>query len=372
MNRDNQTLRILQYNTQKSREVMADAFSRHDIYDYDILAIQEPYRNPYHNTTYHPAKDHFSLLYFDHEDTRTCIFVNKRIDPSLWNIRHVNGDIGILHLTTANQESISIYNVYNEPAAESRTQTLEVLEQELKKEGPQQHILLLGDFNLHHPQWSGLLTRRPSRTANRLTETLLNARLWQLTPRGMKTHRSYNSNTTIDLAFATHTLREQLIHCKIAHGLDCDSDHLPISLHLNWAWRRAKIRKTRRWASTDVDKLRSVVQEEVHRLQSADLDTPDALDSQVTQLVQILTTAIDKSTPWNNPSPRAVPGFNKECKEACSETQRLRRRWQRSRLDEDRQAYNKARNAKGRLIAKHLKQAHRDRVTEAASTPKGL
>ena len=45
MKDDNQILKILQYNTQKSREVMAEAFRRHQIYDYDIIAVQEPYRN---------------------------------------------------------------------------------------------------------------------------------------------------------------------------------------------------------------------------------------------------------------------------------------------------------------------------------------
>lgn len=257
MNHDNRTLRILQYNTQKSREVMADAFSRQDIYGYDILAIQEPYRNPFQNTTYHPAKDRFHLLYFNSKDTRTCIFVNKRINPGSWNVRFINADVCILQLTTSDWGLFSIYNVYNEPVAESRTQTLKILEQEIKKKNIQDHILVVGDFNLHHPQWSAARAPRPTRAAHRLVEITSDAELWQLTPKGTKTHRSYKTDTTIDLAFATHTVKEQLLHCKVDYSLDCDSDHLPISISLNWKWTMATIRKTRQWASTDIKKLRS-------------------------------------------------------------------------------------------------------------------
>ena len=166
--------------------------------------------------------------------------------------------------------------------------------------------------------------------------------------------------------------KEQLIHCKTTHTMDCDSDHLPISIQFNWEWKRAIIRKTRQWAAMDTSKLRSTVRSGMQQARALNTTAPEALDRSVTQLIRILSDAIDKSTPWNNPSPRATLGFDGECKQACIETQRLRRRWQLSRLDEDWQAYKKARNYMGRLISKHLQQAHRAKVAEAASTPKGI
>lgn len=189
---------------------------------------------------------------------------------------------------------------------------------------------------------------------------------------GLKTHRWYTNDTTIDLTFATHTLREQLLQCKVAHELDCDSDHLPVSTWFNWNWKEATVRRTRRWAAMDVDKLRSIVQTEMHRAEPPSWDSVQALDDQTTHLIDTLTKAIDGSTPWNNPSPKALPGFDKECKDACTETQQLRRRWQTTRSEDDWQAYKKARNAKGRLIKKTLQQTHRAKITEAASTPQGM
>lgn len=274
---------------------------------------------------YHPAKDRFHLLYFDSRDTRTCIYVNKKIDLGTWNISYVNGDICVLHLNTLDGRHMRIYNVYSQPRGEPDIRTLETLEEELRREDSQRHVLLLGDFNLYHPQWSELRPQRPPRESHTLVNMTQNSCLWQVTPRGMKTHRLYCGDSTIDLAFAIYTLREQLLHCKIAYNLDSDSDHLPISVEFNWDWKQASVRKTRQWAATDTEKLRTTVQTGMCQIQPSDLDTAQGLDTLTARVVEVLTEAIDKSTPWNNPSPRALPGFNKDCKEACAETQRRRR-----------------------------------------------
>src|SRR5438046_41957 len=59
------TLRILQYNVIKSKDiVMAPLLHDQQIIEYDLLAIQEPWRNPFDNsTTHHRLKDHFHLIY---------------------------------------------------------------------------------------------------------------------------------------------------------------------------------------------------------------------------------------------------------------------------------------------------------------------
>lgn len=52
-----QELRVLQYNVQKSRDVvLASLFQDPRILEYDILAIYEPWRNPFTATSYHPLK----------------------------------------------------------------------------------------------------------------------------------------------------------------------------------------------------------------------------------------------------------------------------------------------------------------------------
>jgi hypothetical protein len=75
-------LRILQYNVQKSRDVvLASLFQDNKVLEYEILVIQEPWRNPFITTSYHPLKAHFQLTYLDDAATRLCFYINKRIDP---------------------------------------------------------------------------------------------------------------------------------------------------------------------------------------------------------------------------------------------------------------------------------------------------
>lgn len=79
----NRELRILQYNVRKLRDiVLADLFQKPRVLEYDILAIQEPWRNTFIATSYHPLKTHFQLAYLDNATTRVCFYINKRIDPS--------------------------------------------------------------------------------------------------------------------------------------------------------------------------------------------------------------------------------------------------------------------------------------------------
>ena len=59
MNRQDM-LKVLQYNVHKSKDkVMASLLWDPRIHEFDILAIQEPWRNPFTATTHHLAKDKF-------------------------------------------------------------------------------------------------------------------------------------------------------------------------------------------------------------------------------------------------------------------------------------------------------------------------
>ncbi|KAB8240722.1 hypothetical protein BDV35DRAFT_398368 [Aspergillus flavus] len=79
----------------------------------DVIAIQEPWRNPYSDTTHHPALGSHQLLYptaddADGQRARVALYISRKINPRTW--KH-----------TCPPEGINI---------------------------------ILGDFNLHHPAWS--------------------------------------------------------------------------------------------------------------------------------------------------------------------------------------------------------------------------
>ena len=52
--------------------------------EYDIIAIQEPWRNPFVEATHYLAKDVFYLCYPPNDakgrPARVCFFINKRLD----------------------------------------------------------------------------------------------------------------------------------------------------------------------------------------------------------------------------------------------------------------------------------------------------
>jgi hypothetical protein len=96
MNRHNR-LNILQYNVRKSRDmVMASLLRDPRIHDFDLIAIQEPWKNPYTTTTHHPVKNRFHLCYPTGDIggiARVCFFINKKMDQARWRFEERTRDV---------------------------------------------------------------------------------------------------------------------------------------------------------------------------------------------------------------------------------------------------------------------------------------
>ncbi|KAM3547744.1 hypothetical protein ARSEF4850_009829, partial [Beauveria asiatica] len=369
--RRHRELRILQYNVQKSKDiVLASLFSDSRVLEYDILAIQEPWRNPYIDTTYHPLKKHFRLTYLADSGTRVCFYIHRRLDPSTWAVSHISRDIVTFTIhNPLTGTSVCIFNVYNEVT----TDTLRTLANTLRAVDQHHEIIVMGDFNLRHPLWS--TTHRSAETGPNAQDLLIiieDFELQLLTEPGMPTHRWNGGISTIDLTFATHQLASRVIRCKIDRRLDCDSDHLPIGLTINWNWQPAATERKRLWSRTDAKILRQTVLDHLPLHVSLELEDEESIDAHVTQIISALEAGIEASTPWSNPSPHSIAGFNQECKDICTEVQQLRRKWQRTRQDNDYEAYRQARNRKGRHIQKALRNNFRQRVEESSSSQSGL
>jgi hypothetical protein len=61
---------------------MIDLFHEPRIEKYDIIAVQEPWRNRYNYATYCPRDCSFVVVDSCQEGSRVCIFVNKRLPLS--------------------------------------------------------------------------------------------------------------------------------------------------------------------------------------------------------------------------------------------------------------------------------------------------
>ena len=62
-------------------------------------------------------------------------------------------------------------------------------------------------------------------------------------------------------------------------SLDCDSDHLPIAVAIDWSWQPATPSRKRLWAKTNLSLLRQTVQDRLVRVPDAtELQDKDHID----------------------------------------------------------------------------------------------
>jgi hypothetical protein len=148
------TLRILQYNVQKSKNRVMVLLLEGLGTLYDIIAIQEPWLNPVVETTYCPQSGLYHLVFPQGGRARICLYINKRIPLAKW---HLYEELDYCRVRIDTQQGpITIHNVYSEipesyATIEWNTPIWSMLQ---AAQAPGQH-LIVGDFNLHYPLWGG-------------------------------------------------------------------------------------------------------------------------------------------------------------------------------------------------------------------------
>src|ERR1700716_576332 len=213
-------LQILQYNMHKRKDIMALLVNSPDAQNYDILAIQEPWVNPFHPATYCPSSSPF-IPVFGNQSKRSCLLVNRKLNPNCWEA-HISGpDLCSIRLHNHN-ETVWVHSTYSQPPgsfsieASQYNNPLELLHQLFNDHPDHQHITV-GDFNLHHPLWAGIHAPAAHTAADRLIEVMIEESTAQLlTPPGLITFPTTRGGTTIDLAFATEEISNRLLECRIA------------------------------------------------------------------------------------------------------------------------------------------------------------
>jgi Reverse transcriptase (RNA-dependent DNA polymerase)/Endonuclease-reverse transcriptase len=228
-------LKIAQYNVHKRKDIMILLSAHQDTAKYDILAIQEPAKNPTMHATYCDPKSAFRPLYPTNRHTRACFLVNKRLPLAHWTVEFPGPDVAILTLRLPGR-TVTVTNIYSQPRPMDQTDgesPIYGLAGILQREG--EHVLL-GDFNLHHPLWSRDTETRTSQMALNLLAITGKANLELITPPGLVTWRrsaTSHSQSTIDLTFLSETLSQHLVSCQVDNSIHHGSDHLPIATQLS-------------------------------------------------------------------------------------------------------------------------------------------
>lgn len=191
---------------------MIPLFDQQNTLLYDILAIQEPWKNLFQNTTNHRLSQYFELAYLSDQNTRVCFFINKRLALSAWTVTHHSNNFSTLRLQTVNDRVIYIHNIYNPCRGSSDPSSLPLLRQIMASVGHESEQIVIRDFNLHHPSWEGADVQA-DQEADELILLTKEFEMEQVFPRSTITWRRADSQSTIDLIFMTPLLRESLIQC---------------------------------------------------------------------------------------------------------------------------------------------------------------
>jgi hypothetical protein len=81
------TFRLLQYNIHKSKNTVAvPLLADPCIKEFHILAIQEPWNNPYVRTSYNPSSSNFWLVVQECQATRVAFYISKDIPTTSWSV----------------------------------------------------------------------------------------------------------------------------------------------------------------------------------------------------------------------------------------------------------------------------------------------
>jgi exonuclease III len=376
--RDTTSLTILQYNVRNERvRTMIPLLADSNIQDFDVIAIQEPWRNPSVPTTLSSSQSGFHLLYRPGGDTRVCFYVNDKLDTNSWDVEYPTADICTLKLKIkglgGGTDTVRIHNVYNpSPASYASRDSPSTLSAVLRSlDGAiADHHVLLGDFNLHHPFWSGPTRPTQHAAADELLDIVEKHDLTLTLPKGSITWENSRAASTIDLTFMTSHLADRLEHCMTRPDLSQSSDHIPISTRILCGTEPDLPRARRRaWKLIDLEKVKEVAKN------APTLPKPTSapeIDEYVEKVQKFLQKVMNEAVPWANPSRYAKSFWSKECDDAVKETRRLRRTWSATQDQHDWTRYMRANDRKQKIIQKAKRANFRQEIEKVAGTPTGL
>lgn len=378
--RTRRDLKIYQYNVNRSKDVvMVQLLRDPEVDSADIIAIQEPWENPFEDNTHHPLKQTHEQLFPSASETgnraRACMFISKKLGEYT-HLAH-SRDCQEICIKTTSAGELHIINIYNDQRYAAALGLLQdILPPPRLQRQQKVSYLVLGDFNLHHPVWGGDNAPRDARAAD-LLDLMESVGLDNWIRPGTVTRDQAGSQSTIDLVLASYSLREQMIACEVDLSVHADSDHLPIrtALEINVPEASDPV-KRRNWRAMDVDKFLRFVSanlKDKHWMRLLGEPSPGDIDNAVNHLFDIVQQAVQESTPWARPSAWARQGWTPECTTAIKTARRRYRRYMRTQEEEDRQEYTLARNTKGRVVSKALRRGFRQWVHNTIERgPRGL
>ena len=326
---DNERIRILQINLNKSKKAHLDIINERVSNEYDVILIQEPYTTVF-NAVRTPAnfRPVFPSHRFQNEDQiRSVIWVNKKLDTRNWLILDIPGtnDLTAIQLRGP-YGTISIFNMYND-CTHSRNET--ALRRYLHNHSntilatENHHMLWAGDFNRHHPLWDNdedthLFTQQAITRAEGLIELIATYDLTMVLPKGFPTlqHMVTKRFSRPDNVFSTPGLSDLITKCEVVPSLrPTSTDHFPIVTNISLSQARVNATPTHNFREADWDKFRRKLTTKLGAIpEDLIIHTPEQLAQAVDHLTLAIQTSIQEEIPNTKPRPDSKRWWNGDLK----------------------------------------------------------
>ena len=344
-------VKIWQQNLAKSNIAQQEMIAAANPSKWDILAIQEPWIDHLGKTR---ANSKWNVVYptlkglDDLPPPRSVIFVNTKFPSEpVTQIPIESNDITAIRICTQHH-TLTIINVYN---ANDNNDTISTLSDawEMQEQNflptPSTELILLGDFNRHHPSWEGNANEHltsPDRLLNPLLELIINMRLKMALPKNIPTLEARHGGrwTRPDNIWRNTNSESKILACEVQGNLrPINTDHLPIITTLDLSFYPTNPDMRFNFKQADWDKFENMVKDKMENspiLNSPAFNTEQELEDVVNELFKILQEAMAESVPRIKPIPHL-------------------KRWWNSNLTEMRKKKNKAsaRHFKWRGLPEH-------------------
>jgi hypothetical protein len=224
---------------------------------YDVLIIQEFWRNVYVSTSYNSFNIDFHLTYHSDDDVRICFYVNTKLDVNRWFVNFSFDDVCTLRLRIVDDRVINIHNVYNSSLIFYISKVVLIVIKTIKnKLNDEKKHIFLKDFNLHHSMWKKMFKSTQHDVTNQLINVVLQTRIQFTLSINMIIWEIKHLNNTIDLVFMIDWLVNNVISCETRFDLDQSSNHISILIIFTFEIDSMSFKQKKAWKRINVNKLR--------------------------------------------------------------------------------------------------------------------
>jgi hypothetical protein len=337
---------IIQYNCGHANSETAKAwpfFNSIDPRRFPVLAIQEPMITE-RNHTYIPRN--FQSTRPPKYGMKVLFMVHNKIPLVDWEVIRQTDTVEWLRIKLGGKW-LNIVNAYCRPGANNRTRvhSWDEIDQCLLEIGSRD-CLLVGDFNCHHPAWGGRgITRE--RSAAHLLEQLENRGLGLLNEKGVITWKRGQSESTIDLGFASSGVKARVMKFQPRSEWTTMEDHFPIEIQLTGA--KPRWRQNHRFVIKDAPW--EAIAEQVERTEWDQGDGEGMLE----RLQTAIGSALERFCKRARPSDWARPEWSEKAAEFLAGARRARRAFHASGDPVDEENWKRNRNALDREMRRNAR-----------------